>query len=481
MKYKFKTKPYKHQETALEKSWKRREYALFMEMGTGKSKVLIDTIAMQYDNGLINSAVIVAPKGVYRNWETKEIPTHMPDHVEHKIYVWSPNHTKKKVEELKEALQEQDFLRVLVINVEAFSTKKGVEYIRRFLNVSKSMFAVDESTTIKNATAQRTKNIIKLAPLAKVRRILTGSPVTKSPLDLYSQCQFLSDWLLEQDSYYAFQNRYAVVQERTAAGGSHKYRHVMGYQRLEELTGILQKFSYRVLKKDCLDLPDKIYMKRNVQLTKEQEKAYKEMKEYAMTEIENGMVTATNAVGILLRLHQIVCGHLTKQEGDKKKIFPLPNNRIDEMLNVIDEMDGKIIIWAVYVHDIETITKTLSQKFGAEAVRSFYGGTDDKDRQEAIESFTHGDARFFVSNPRTGGYGLTFANCNNIIYYSNAYDLEVRLQSEDRTHRIGQKNSCTYVDLTCEKTVDEKIIKNLLGKINVSNKILGEELKNWLL
>src|SRR5210317_2010165 len=167
MKYKFKTKPYEHQIKALEMSWKRKEFALFMEMGTGKSKVLIDTIAMQYDNGLIDSAVIVAPKGVYRNWEKEQIPLHMPEHVEHTCYVWSPNHTKKKLEELEEALGILDQLKILIVNVEAFSTAKGVNYVTKFLNANKSLLAVDESTTIKNSTAARTKNIIKISKLAR--------------------------------------------------------------------------------------------------------------------------------------------------------------------------------------------------------------------------------------------------------------------------------------------------------------------------
>lgn len=478
MKYKFKTKPYEHQIKALELSWKRKEFALFMEMGTGKSKVLIDTIAMQYDNGLIDSAVIVAPKGVYRNWEKEQIPLHMPEHVEHTCYVWSPNHTKKKLEELEEALGILNQLKILIVNVEAFSTAKGVNYVTKFLNANKSLLAVDESTTIKNSTAARTKNIIKISKLARARRILTGSPVTKSPLDLFSQCQFLDDYLLEQDSYYAFQNRYAIVQERTAAGGSHKYRHVMGYQRLEELGEILKRFSFRVLKSECLDLPDKVYMKREIEMTPEQKKAYDEMKQFAMTEIANETITAQSAVTILLRLHQITCGHLKKND----QVLPLKNNRVNEMLDVIEEMEGKVLIWAVYRHDIQAITKTLAEKYGPQSVRSFYGDTSDQERQEAIDLFKDdsSDLRFFVSNPRTGGYGLTFANCKNVIYYSNSYDLEVRLQSEDRTHRIGQKNTCTYVDLICEQTVDEKIVHNLKNKITMSNKILGEELKNWL-
>ena len=196
MNYKFKTKPYKHQLLALTKSWNKREYAYFMEMGTGKSKVLIDNIAMLYDKGGINAAIIVAPKGVYRNWSEKEIPAHMPEHIEKHIGVWTPAPTLKQKKELMKLFEVGHDLKILIINVEAFSTKKGVAFVERFILGHQALIAVDESTTIKNPKAQRTKNLLKLASNTKYRRILTGFPVTQSPLDLYSQSSFLSPQLL---------------------------------------------------------------------------------------------------------------------------------------------------------------------------------------------------------------------------------------------------------------------------------------------
>ena len=204
--YKFKTKPYAHQLKALKKSWRKHEYAYFMEMGTGKSKVLIDNIAILYDKGVINSAIIIAPKGVYRNWLEKEIPAHMPDHVEYKTAIWNPAPNKKQKKDLIELFEPCYELKILIINVEAFSTKKGVAYVDKFIMGNLCLMAVDESTTIKNPKAQRTKNLIKLAVNTKYRRILTGFPVTRSPLDLYSQCAFLNTHLLGYGSFYSFQN-----------------------------------------------------------------------------------------------------------------------------------------------------------------------------------------------------------------------------------------------------------------------------------
>ena len=248
MDYKFKTEPYEHQLTALGVSQKKENFALFMEMGTGKSKVLIDNIAMLYDRGKINAALIVAPKGVYHNWERQELPIHMPEHVLYQIITWSPVETKKQQGELKKLFIHNEDLVIFLMNIEAFSTKKGMKIAEKFLLSHSALMAIDESTTIKSPTASRTKSVLKLRVLAKYRRILTGAPVTKSPLDLYTQCFFLDPDFLDFSSYYAFKNRYAIMVDRNV--GTHSFRHVMGYRCLDELNEKLSNFSYRVLKED---------------------------------------------------------------------------------------------------------------------------------------------------------------------------------------------------------------------------------------
>jgi len=478
MDYKFKTEPYEHQLTALGASHNRENFALFMEMGTGKSKVLIDNIAMLYDKGKINAALIVAPKGVYHNWERQKLPIHMPAHVLYQIITWSPVETKKQQAALKKLFIHDEDLVIFLMNIEAFSTKKGMRIAEKFLLAHSALMAIDESTTIKSPTASRTKSVLKLRVLAKYRRILTGAPVTKSPLDLYTQCFFLDPDLLDFSSYYTFKNRYAIMVDRNV--GTHSFKHVMGYQRLDELNGKLNDFSYRVLKEDCLDLPEKVYMKRMITLTPEQKRMYGEMKKFALSELEGKKITATSVLAQLVRLHQITCGHLTLDDGD---IRTLKNNRIKELLDILEETDGKIIIWAVYRHDIKEITKILSERYGANTVESFFGDTLDRDRQDIIDRFQdrESDLRFFVGNPKTGGYGLTLTASHTVIYYSNSYDLETRLQSEDRAHRISQDKKVTYIDLITEGTVDELIVKNLRGKINLATKIMGEDLKKWLI
>ena len=476
MKYKFKKKPYAHQLTALEKSWNKDTYAYFMEMGTGKTKVLIDNLAMLYDKGKVDGALIVAPKGVIGTWYNQELPAHLPNHIENVTVLWQSNINKKQKEKLDLLYQSDHRLHILIMNVEAFSTDKGKKYAASFLRCHKSMTAIDESTTIKNPKAKRTKNILEIAKLAPYRRIMTGSPVTRNPLDLYTQCEFLDPRHLDFSSYYAFRNRYAEMKTMHISGRSIQV--VGGFRHLDELADSLKPFSYRVLKQDCLDLPDKIYMKREVQLTPEQKKLYEQMRKEALATLNGKTVTTMTALTQLMRLHQITCGHFAADDGTVQEI---KNNRLAELLDVLEEIEGKAIIWAHYQHDVRNIYKLLEDKYGPGSVVHYYGKTLPDQRDYAIKNFKENDrVRFFVGTPQTGGYGITLVQANTVIYYSNGYDLEKRMQSEDRAHRIGQKKVVTYVDIIAEDTVDTKIVKSLRKKINIASKVMGEELKSWI-
>ena len=476
MNYKFKMKPYAHQLTALEKSWHKDTFAYFMEMGTGKTKVLIDNLAMLYDKGRVDGALIVAPKGVVGTWYNQELPAHLPDHIENVTVLWRANINKKQQDKLDQLFKTGQDLHILVMNVEAFSTDKGKNFAAKFLRSHKSLMAIDESTTIKNPKAKRTKNILSLAELARYRRIMTGSPVTRNPLDLFTQCYFLDPFHLNHTSYYSFRNRYAVMKSANISGRSINL--VVGYQNLSELSDKLKPFSYRVLKDDCLDLPDKIYMKREVQLTDEQKKLYNQMKQQALAVLNGKTVTTVTALTQLMRLHQITCGHFSADDGTIQEI---KNNRLAELLDVLEEVEGKAIIWAHYQHDVKNIYKLLEDKYGPGSVVHYYGETLPEQRDYAIRNFKENDkVRFFIGTPATGGYGITLVQANTVIYYSNGYDLEKRMQSEDRAHRIGQKKKVTYIDLIAEDTVDTKIVKSLRKKIDIASKVMGEELKAWI-
>ena len=477
MNYKFKKKPYAHQLTALEKSWNRDNFAYFMEMGTGKTKVLIDNLSMLYDKGKVDGALVIAPKGVVGTWYNQELPNHLPDHIENVTVLWQANINKKQQSKLDRLFETGQDLHILIMNVEAFSTDKGRIFAAKFLRSHKSLIAIDESTTIKNPKAKRTKNILSLSGLAKYKRIMTGSPVTKNPLDLYSQCEFLDPRLLDFASYYSFRNRYAEMKTMHVSGRSIQV--VSKFRHLDELADTLKPFSYRVLKQDCLDLPDKVYIKRNISLSKEQREVYDQMKKEAVAVMNGKQVNSVTVLSQLMRLHQITCGHFTSNDGTVQDV---KSNRIGELMDLLEEMEGKAVIWAHYRYDIRKIVEAISKKYGENAVVTYYGDTSTDDRQKAIKKIQDPESpvRFIVGTPQTGGYGITLTGASTMIYYSNGYDLEKRMQSEARIDRIGQEKPMTYIDLIAEDTIDTKIVTSLRNKVNIASEIMGEDLKAWI-
>ena len=473
-KYPYKTQPYEHQRKALAESADRTTYALFMEMGTGKTKTTIDNIAYLYLKKRIDSALIVAPKSVYTVWKN-EIETHLPDSIERKVYAWKVD----KPKQLQPFIVKKGPLKFFLINVEALSTKKGLDICNKYLlNQPNNIVVIDESTTIKNPKAKRTKNILALRWRAKMRRILTGSPVTKSPLDLYTQCAFLDPALLGFKSYYAFRNRYCTFDEVYIARGEA----IMvpdGYTNLDELEQKLKQFSIRLTKDECLDIPDKIYQKREIMITGDQKRVYERLRIEALAKFENETISVHNQLTELLRLHQVANGYCKSDDGE---ILQFNNEKLKALLEILEETDQKVIIWATYVHNINEIIASLNDKYGSESVVSIFGETSQSDRMLAVDRFQNDDkCRFFVGNPTTGGYGLTLTAAKYVIYYSNNYNLEVRKQSEDRAHRIGQNKNVVYIDIMAKDTIDEKIVQALKRKNQLSAKTLGDKAKDWLL
>ena len=473
-KYPYKTKPYEHQRNALNESAEKNNWAYFMEMGTGKTKVTIDNIAFLYLQRKITSVLIIAPKSVYTNWES-EIETHMPEVLKHNIFKWNIDKPKDfhKMNESKD-------LKIFLINVEALSTKRGFEACADYLKKNKLNFvALDESTTIKNRSAKRTKNILGLGKLSHIKRILTGSPITKSPLDLFTQCAFLSPELLGFQSYLAFRNRYAEMTDIPVGSGRYisipKY-----YKKLDELEEKMKGFATRIRKDQCLDLKPKVRSKRYIELDGEGKKIYERLKHHALAIVEDSTISFSNKLTEIIKLHQ-VCNGFTKD--DEGKILQLHKSKLNALEEILEETDGKVIIWANYLYNIHEIKDFLIDKYGPESTVCIYGAVDVQDRQDAVKRIQEDDkTRFLVANPTTGGFGLTLTACNTVVYFSNNYNLEVRMQSEDRAHRLGQKGTVVYIDIVAKGTLDEAIMKSLTSKGQIAAKTLGEEdLKSWLL
>jgi SNF2 family DNA or RNA helicase len=467
--YNYKTEPFKHQRFALTQGAKEKNFAYFMEMGTGKTKVAIDNACFLFQQNLIQFVIVIAPNSVYQNWQ-KEISVHSPE--TYNIWTW-------KVDPEKKLLLNDSKLTFILMNVEALSHKSGVKFLDKLLQVIglRSMMIVDESTTIKNRTARRTKAILKLSQYVKYKRILTGSPVTKSPLDLFTQCAFL-DWkLLGYESFFTYRSRYAVMHTMEMNG-----RQVMFpkyYTNLDELEARLKMFSYRCRKKDCLDLPDKLYSQRYIDLTEEQKKVYVDLKKKALAVVKDETISYANKLTEVLRLHQVVNGFVKTDEGNIKAFKTNP--KLKELMSILEETEDKCIIWANYVFNINEIKKAIGETYGKDSVVSIFGEDSVEVRKDAVENFQSNDrCRFLVGNPTVGGYGLTLTAARYVIYFSNSYNLEVRQQSEDRAHRIGQGVAVTYIDLIANKSIDEMIIGSLEGKIEISAKTLGEEVQKWL-
>lgn len=474
--YTFKTRPYEHQKEALRRARGRSGFAFLMEMGTGKTKAAIDEMGILHDEGEIDCAIIFAPKGVYRNW-VRELEIHMgSDYI---AEYWEPgggNQTKKaRLREI--ARPGQSKLRILIANIEAVSAKGiATRYISAFAKSGRCYIIVDESTAIKNHAAARTQNISEIGRLCAYRRIATGSPAPNSPLDLFSQFAFLGDGLLGSRSYFNFRARHAVMQQKLF--GNRRVSVVVGYRNISELTERVQEHSYRVLKEECLDLPPKVYRMVDTELTDEQQSLYDRMRQEAFAELSGGgFVSSQSAITTMLRLQQILCGHVRDADGNLRSVR---SNRTDTIMQEIEGISGPCIIWSRWRPEIDDIVEQLRKNYGEDSVAQYHGGNTNT-RQEDARRFIDSDrCRFMVSTQQSGGFGNTWLKGTNTLYASNSFNLEHRLQSEDRPHRGGQTEKCTYTDIRAVGTIDDRLIRALRNKINIAETIMGDDPREWL-
>lgn len=471
-----KTQPMSHQIKARALLQANPEYfALAAEQGTGKTWSLIDDIERQYESGAIEAALIVAPKGVHTNWARREIPIHMS--APHAIYVWD-GMTSQKSKKAFEKMLSAAGLKIFVVNIDAIAAKRGFLAAATLVKKFKTMMIVDESQTIKNPDAVRTKRATILGAMARSRRIASGTMIANNALDLFSQYNFLKPGLIGTTSYRAFVAEYAhllphnsrLVQDVMRKTGARMppqivERDELGRVKLknmEKLAARVAPYTFRVLKKDCLDLPDKIYKIQYFELEKEQMVVYKLVKKQSAIIWRDGVIDILAALALSTKLKQITSGFVLRNGGVTEQLEASP--RLDALEQVLEGIEGQVIIWAIFREEISQIVARL----GAENCREYHGGVKAADRDRAVDDFQSGKARFFVANPATGGRGLTLTNASIAIYYSSSINMEHRLQSEDRCHRKGTKNPVLYIDLVATETVDEKIALALQGKIDLA-------------
>lgn len=466
-----KLQPYEHQQKGLILSQHQKAFALFMEMGTGKSKIIIDTFTQLFLNREIDGVILTAPKSFYLNWY-EELQIHMHEWLPVRMAHWDADLGRGERERLFQLLKPQDnILDIVLVNIEAFATDRGYQFIELFARMHYNFMTVDESTCIKNSKAVRTKAAIKIGQLCDYRRILTGTPMTQGPLDLYGQIEFLQPGYLGFTSFSCFKDYYAET--RRIELGNRSFEKIVRYKNIEELKEKIAPIIYRVLKTECLDLPEKIFITQHVEWTPEQKKRYTELKEEAITQFsQNSVVTCESILTVLMKLHQINCGHVIDDNGTA---IAIPSNRIKVLLELIECVEGKVIIWCKFKRDVLNIIAALEDTYGEGSAVHYYGDTSNAERALHKERFKRDDTcRFFVSN-ETGSKSLTLVQSSYAIYFSYDHKLETWLQSQDRNHRIGQEKNCTYVVMSIPKTVDVAIMKSLFAKRDIADEVLD----NW--
>jgi SNF2 family DNA or RNA helicase len=471
--------PYEHQLRASQKSAGREAFAALMGMRTGKTKLTIDEWGSGLDGGETD-LFITAPAGAYRTWEG-QLKEHLPPHIYEaaNIVTWKSG-APGNLERVRSLWpRDPGRPRVLLMNIEALSQGAGaaLDAACTFAEDGRCFGAVDESTTIKNPESIRTRAMCTVAPLLKKRRILSGLPTPRSPLDAFSQFWFLDPKILGYKDYPAFQAHFAVTKKIKV--GKRNQIFVVGHKNLDELHGLIEPHSFRVKLEDCYDVPKKLYVRRDVELTARQREVYDDLKGKALARMDNGeLVSPKQVVTLIMRLHQVCCGHVTDDAGVTHQ---LPENRTAELTRVLDEYDGKSVIWCSYGHSVALVSEKLRKRYGPEAVAQFWGGNaqfreDDSRRFERDPS-----CRYMVATPGSGGRGRTWSMADLMIYYSNTDNLEHRDQSEERGSGYGKENPVTVMDFMSEGTVEGKIVKSLRDKIDMATAVLGDGPREWLI
>lgn len=447
-------------------------------LGSGKTKMMIDIAADKFMRNEIDGVIVIAPNGVHRQWVTKGIPVHMTDSVRYRAHVWGPTRKIPKNWPFQ-AYEPQRVMRIMTFNVEAFSTTSGKAWkaLKPILESGRFMLIMDESTRIKNFRATRTAVInYKIAPLAKVRAILTGTPITKGYEDFFAQYYFLNDNIIGLSSWPAFRNTYCVTVPayRGAALGAQK---IVGYKNQQQLFRKLAPVTF-MIGNEVLGLGAPLRERYEVTLTPEQEEVYEMMAERLVEDLmQKRIKSPANTLVELLRLQQVLSGVVHEvdwnPETEEETVTPrrIPSNRIKAYTDKAADHDGQIVTWCRFKDDIDDLAaamdardKTLVNEGKRPRGYVIYDGRvkSVKVREELVERFSKGDVMDFLGNPAAGGTGVDGLQelCSTAFYYSHSFSREHRWQSEGRIYRRGQKHigRVAFLDFCVPGTVDEMFL-----------------------
>lgn len=461
--WEFLTSPLDHQKEVFYISRDREAFGFFMDMGTGKTWVGINTIRYLAIRHGVTKVLVIAPNGVHRQWAAEEIPKHMKTDFRYKCTWYESSKAKHIQDRLKEVLK-YDGVQIICQHVESLSHANGSAFAHDFVASGKSLVIVDESSRIKSPSSIRTKNIIKLRDISAFRRIMSGTPITKGVEDLYSQFMFLDKNILGYSSFFTFRNRYCIL-------GGFEARQIVGYKNVGELQKRVDGHTYRKTKEECLNLPEKTFMTRMVEFNPDQKILYNQVKDDFVAQLEDGVtVDVPLAITRLLRLQQILSGHFPNPETGQMQY--VPTNRTDSLMEILEESgSSKVIVWGKFTYDIELISQRLTKEKVGYVI--YTGNTSSNDRVAAIESFrTDPSCKVFLGNPAAAGIGLNLTVANIVVWYSTTFNLDEYLQANDRCHRIGQKWPVTYITLTTPGSLDVKIAAALRKKKHTADMIL---------
>lgn len=464
---------YAHQLEARAAAYRKKAFAYFMDMGTGKTKAFLDECAELVSIGELDRALVIAPNNVHRQWVEEQIVLHWPTAIPHEALAIIPG-KRYPIDWATRPFVPGTFT-LVAVNIEAvkavyrnherrFVGNDLYHLMEKFVERGRAVLAVDESHKIKNPQGVRNNAITALGEKAEWRRILTGSPMSKGPEDYYAQFRFLDAGILGVRSFTGFKTQFCVT-------GGFNGKQIIGYQNTERLHELMAPYSFRVNKSDVLDLPPKVFDKRYVELNAEQRRVYRELRIELMTMLTDGTIIETEqAVQRILRLQQVVQGFLPRDDGTFEDLGS--EERLAVLDDLIEGANSKVVVWCRFREDINRIMA----RYGPAAVR-YDGEVGEQQRKEAKDEFmdNQSDVRVFVANAQAGGTGLNLAGtANTVIYYSNSFSSLDRWQSEDRTHRIGTKGTVTYYDLVARGTIDTSILANLRRKRDITDMSLAE-------
>lgn len=465
VKYKFKTKPYSYQLKALNKIQKLDGVAgLFMEMGTGKTKVAIDWAGIGYYNYDVKRVLVICPLSVVGVWQ-RQIKQHLPFFARVRVLTGSTSERIKLIKFMLRSPQpSQDWM---IINYEGIWRRNGRTSIEDMLEKwGPDLVICDEGHRIKSATAKQSKTAARIGSYAEQRLVLTGTPITKSPLDVFGQFRFLDTGIFGSN-WYRFKNHFAIW------GGFGRYQ-IRGYKNMNELITKVRENTYRIKKEKAIDLPDKVSVTVPVQLGQKAMDMYRKMAKEMIVEIEETHATAAIVLTKILRLSQITSGFIKDIDG-MVRVFD--NSKLGVCIDLLDDIlaqDKKVVIFCRFVKDIERVKEAILDKFGIEPL-ILSGSVPMAERDGLVQRFQNDKSeKIFIAQLQAGSLGIDLTAASVAIFYSLDYSYANYVQASDRLHRIGQSNKVTYYHLVVPRTIDALTLSILKEKGDLAHAIVHD-------